>query len=125
MSPSPDGPINPPLSAALTGRCPGCGKGKLFDGFLGLAKKCDRCGLDFGFADSGDGPVFFIVLIVGVIVVGGALAVEMIYAPPYWVHAALWLPLTLILALGMMRPLKALMVALQHRHRAQEGRLAR
>jgi len=113
-----------PLRAGLTSSCPRCGEGNLFSGFLQVSPKCNRCGLDFAFADSGDGPAIFIMLIAGFIVVAAALAVEVIYQPPYWVHAALWLPLTGLLSLGLLRPFKATLIALQYRHQAEEGRLA-
>ena len=84
---------------------------------------CESCGLDFGFADAGDGPAVFVILIGGAIVVFAALIVEVLYQPPYWVHAALWLPLILIVTLGPLRPIKGLLIALQYHHKAQEGRL--
>ena len=68
-----------PYLAGLLCRCPRCGKGKLFDGFLTLKFKCDTCGLDFGFADSGDGPAIFVIMIAGAIVVGAALLTEIKY----------------------------------------------
>ena len=80
------------------------------------------CGLDYGFADTGDGPAVFIVLVVGFIVVSAALAVEVLYQPPYWVHGALWLPLIVGLCLGLLRPFKATLLALQYRNKAREGR---
>lgn len=95
----------------------------MFDGFLRPAPSCRSCGLDYRFVDSGDGPAVFIILIVGFVVVIAALVTEVKVSPPYWVHAVLWLPLTLILSLGLLRPAKALMIALQYRHRAEEGRL--
>lgn len=113
-----------PFYAGLMGRCPRCGEGRLFNGFLTVAERCEHCGLDFAFANSGDGPAVFIILIAGFIVTGAALAVEILYKPPLWVHAALWLPLGLGLPLLMLRPFKATLVALQYRFRAQEGRLA-
>lgn len=113
-----------PLSTALGCRCPRCGEGKLFSGFLKMKPRCSNCGLDFKFIDSGDGPAVFIIMIVGFIVVGAALVTEIKYMPPIWLHMVLWLPLTIILALGMLRPLKALMIALQYKHNAQEGRLS-
>ncbi|HEX3953718.1 MAG TPA: DUF983 domain-containing protein [Stellaceae bacterium] len=109
----------------LRGRCPRCGEGSLFTGFLGLRGACDRCGLDYGFADAGDGPAVFMILIGGFIVVFAALIVEFLYQPPYWVHAALWLPLVLLVTLGPLRPLKGLLIALQYHHKAAEGRIAR
>lgn len=114
-----------PFSAGLRGRCPRCGEGRLFRGFLQLAPACSACGLDFRFADSADGPAVFIILIVGFVVAGAALLTEVAYSPPIWVHLVLWLPLVLILCLGLLRPLKGVLVALQYHHRAEEGRLHR
>jgi uncharacterized protein (DUF983 family) len=112
-----------PARAALIGKCPQCGEGKLFDGFLKLASACDKCGLDYGFADSGDGPAVFVILLAGFVVLGLALWVELAYEPPFWVHLVIFLPLTVIVCLGMLRPLKSLMVAMQYHHKAEEGRL--
>ena len=95
----------------------------MFRGFLELAPSCDSCGLDYGFADSGDGPAVFIILIVGFLVVGLALWVEFTFSPPYWVHIAIWVPLILGLSVGLLRPLKGLFVAIQYRNKAAEGRL--
>ena len=91
----------------------------MFSGFLEVADECGDCGLALGKHDSGDGPVAFIILIVGFAVVGLALWVEISWRPAYWIHAALWLPLILILTLGLVRPLKGLMIALQYRHRRE------
>jgi len=110
------------IIAGLSCSCPRCGRGKLFRGFLALRPRCDVCGLDYGFADSGDGPAVFIMLIGGFIVVFAALITEVLYEPPLWVHAALWLPLILIVTLGPLRPMKGLLIALQYHHRAAEGR---
>ena len=86
--------------------------------------RCEACGLDYGFADAGDGPAVFIMFLAGFIVVGAALIVEALYHPPYWVHAVLWLPLILIVTLGPLRPMKGLMIALQYHHKAEEGQFA-
>ena len=102
-----------------------CGRGHLFDGYLALRPACERCGLDYSFADSADGPAFFVMSIVGILIVGLALWVEFAYEPPLWVHLSLWLPLSVVLCLGMVRPLKGMMIALQYSHRAEEGRLRR
>ena len=118
-------PNKPPIARGLRGRCPRCGKDRLFQGFLTLRKSCESCGLDFNFADAGDGPAVFVILIGGAIVVFAALMTEVIYQPPYWVHAALWIPLILIVTLGPLRPLKGLLIALQYYHKAAEGRLER
>jgi uncharacterized protein (DUF983 family) len=118
----------PPQSAFLTGvigRCPRCGRGKLFDGFLTVAPRCGICGLDFGFADSGDGPAVFVSLFGGFIVLGAALWTELAFEPPFWVHLIIFLPMTLIVCLGLLRPLKGLLIALQYRNKAEQGRLER
>lgn len=117
-----DDPAVSPVSAGLRGCCPRCGRGRLFAGYLALAPSCEECGLDYGFADSADGPAVFIMLIVGFIVVGAALVTEVKYQPPVWLHLLLWLPLTLVLSLVLLRPLKGLAVALQYRNKAAEGR---
>ena len=111
-----------PIGVGLNGRCPRCGQGRLFKGFLTLAPRCSACGLEFGFADSADGPAVFVILIVGFVIAGAALLVEVAYSPPIWVHMVVWLPLVLVLCLGMLRPLKGILVALQYHHRAEEGR---
>jgi uncharacterized protein (DUF983 family) len=120
---SPDYPHVSPLYAGLLGRCPRCGKGRLFHGYLAVPERCEVCGLDYAFANSGDGPAVFIILIAGFIVTGAALIVEVSYQPPLWVHAALWLPIGIGLPLLLLRPFKATLVALQYKFRAEEGRL--
>jgi len=107
----------------LFGRCPRCGKGALFAGFLTVAPRCESCGLDFTFADSADGPAFFVMSFAGFVVVLAALIVEVAYQPPYWVHALLWVPLILAMTLLPLRPAKGLLIALQFHHKAAEGRL--
>lgn len=115
-------PVNP-VSSAMAGNCPRCGQGKLFKGFLGLRNECGNCRLPFQFADSGDGPAVFVIMIVGFVIVGLVLWLELAYAPPIWVHMALWLPLTTVLAAGILRPLKGMMIGLQYKHQAEEGKL--
>jgi uncharacterized protein (DUF983 family) len=114
-----------PLSTGLAGRCPRCGQGKLFKGFITLADRCDRCALDYKFADAGDGPAIFVMLIAGFIIVGAALWLEVSYEPSIWVYVAVLLPLTLIVCLGMLRPLKGVLVALQYSNKAEQGRLGK
>jgi uncharacterized protein (DUF983 family) len=92
----------------------------LCEGFLAVRRRCSVCGLDLSAQDSGDGPVAFIVLIVGAIVVGLALIAEARYEPPIWLHLLLWLPLTIVLVLALMRPLKAILIALQYKHRRHD-----
>lgn len=112
------------LAAGLAGRCPACGRGKLFSGYLTLAPRCNFCGLDYGFAEAGDGPAVFVILVTGFIVVGAALLVEVAYAPPYWLHALIWGPLAILLPLLLLRSFKGVLIALQYKHKAQEGQLA-
>jgi uncharacterized protein (DUF983 family) len=113
-----------PIRRGLGGRCPRCGNGRLFAGFLTLKPRCESCGLDFSFADSADGPAFFVMFFSGFVVAGSALAVEALYSPPFWVHAVLWIPLILITTLLPLRPIKGLLIALQYHHKAAEGRLS-
>ena len=113
-SASPAAPQPTVFESALRGlacRCPRCGRGKLYAGFLTLRAKCDVCGLDYAFIDSGDGPAVFVIMIAGAIVVACALIVEVKYQPPFWVHAALWLPLTLAVTLWPLRAIKSLLIA--------------
>ena len=107
----------------LACKCPRCGEGKLYEGFLKLRSACDRCGLDYAFIDSGDGPAVFIILFAGFVVVACALIVEVKYQPPFWVHAALWTPLVLATTLLPLRAMKSLLISLQFHHKAAEGRL--
>lgn len=113
------------IATGLLCRCPRCGKGKLFSGFLTLRPRCESCGLDYSFADAGDGPAVFVILIGGGIVVAAALIVEILYQPPYWVHAVLWLPLILLVTLAPLRAMKGVLIALQYHHKAEEGQIAR
>lgn len=106
-----------PFSAGLRCRCPRCGQGKLFDGLLTVAPICASCGLDLKKEDSGDGPAVFVILILGAVIVGLAILVEKLFHPPDWVHMVLWPPVILAGALGMLRPFKATLIALQYRHR--------
>lgn len=120
---APPQPPSLPLLRGLRCRCPRCGEGRLLQGFLRLRPRCEHCGLDYAFADAGDGPAVFVILLAGFVVVFAALLVEFAYRPPYWVHAALWLPLVLVVTLGPLRPLKGMLIALQYHHKAAEGRL--
>lgn len=113
------------LRAAVLGRCPRCGKGHLFRGYLNVADSCEVCGLSYNGLEAGDGPAVFVILIVGFVVVGSALFVETTYMPPYWVHALIWGPMVPLLSFGLLRPLKAWLLIMQFRHRAEEGRQVR
>jgi uncharacterized protein (DUF983 family) len=118
----------PPPPAIMTGlmaRCPRCGQGPLFRSGLVLRESCPHCGLDYGFADSGDGPAVFAIFILGFLVLGGALLVEFRLQPPVWVHVVLWGVLTPLLAFFLLRALKGVLIALQYKHEAGEAQVER
>ncbi len=114
-----------PFVTGFTGRCPHCGEGALFKGYLTVRPACQSCGTSFDFADSGDGPAVFIMLLVGAVVVAGALWMEFTFDPPAWLHVVVWLPVTAILSLAVLRPMKGMMIALQYVNGAREGRFTR
>ena len=127
MTPGPQAQDNSParvdpIRAGLLCRCPHCGRGPLFAGFLKVVETCEVCGFDFRRLNTGDGPAVFVMQIAGGISVFSALGVELAYRPPMWVHLVLWLPLVAVLSLGLMRPAKGLMIGLQVRSRAGEAR---
>ena len=108
------------MAAGLKSRCPACGQGRLFAGFLAVVEHCTVCGADLREQDSGDGPVAFITLIAGAVVVIAGLVVEVKYGWPVWLHMAVWLPLAAGLSIALMRPLKGLTIALQYQHRRSD-----
>jgi uncharacterized protein (DUF983 family) len=112
MAEAPRHPVSP-LRAGLLCRCPNCGQGRLYSGYLKIVEACATCGFALRKHDAGDGPAVFVVLVVGGIIVGLAMWVELSYQPPYWVHGVIWLPAILGGCLGALRPAKALMIALQ------------
>jgi uncharacterized protein (DUF983 family) len=124
MSDTPPPSVSP-LAAGLACRCPRCGKGALFKGAFSLeiVERCAECGLGLKFVDPGDGPAVFAIMLLGGVILGGALWVEFRFNPPLWAHVALWLPVTLIVAFGLLRPLKGVLVALQYHHKAEQDRL--
>jgi uncharacterized protein (DUF983 family) len=113
-----------PLAAALKGDCPRCGARTLFAGWVKFAPKCRGCGLDFDGFNVGDGPAAFLILIVGAIVVIGALALDAAAEPPWWVHL-IWVPVAAALTIGGLRLAKAWLLGQEYRHRAGEGRIVR
>jgi len=110
-----------PLLAGLAGRCPNCGEGQLFEGFLKVSPRCEACGFDLAKADSGDGPAVFVILIAGFLVAFAALIVEIKFRPPIWLHMVIWLPLTVVLCLALLRPFKGALLAAQFMNKASEG----
>jgi uncharacterized protein (DUF983 family) len=117
--------VNPrhPLKAAIAGDCPRCGAHTLFDGLVRFAPKCPSCGLDFSSFNVGDGPAAFLILIVGALVVVGALVLDAAVEPPWWVHL-IWVPIAAGLTIGGLRIAKAWLLGQEYRHRAREGRIA-
>lgn len=109
------------IKSALRGTCPRCGEGKLYRSFLKLGDRCDHCDLDYGFADSGDGPAVFVIMIVGFIATGGVLYTEFTYEPPLWLLIGLWGPLTVLLCLIFLYWLKGALIAQQFMTKAEQG----
>jgi uncharacterized protein (DUF983 family) len=118
----------PPAEAmrrGLSGYCPRCGRGRLFSEYLTLAPQCRSCGLDYSFADSGDGPAVFVVLLMGFLLVGLALWVELAFAPPLWLHFLVWVPVAIAGCLLPLRLVKGVLFNLQYAHDAAEERAER
>ncbi len=109
-----------PWRAGLLCQCPACGKGRLYAGFLKIADACTACRQSFKGADPGDGPAFFVMFLVGAIVVGLAILVELTIEPSYWVHLVLWAPTVFALSALLLRPAKGLLVAFQFKNRADD-----
>src|SRR6185503_21290542 len=107
-----------PAEVALRGVCPRCGNRTLFAGLATFAPRCRACSLDFADFNVGDGPAAFLILIVGGLIVGLAIALELAAEPPWWLHVLLWIPLTAGLVIGLLRFAKGLLLALEYRHRA-------
>lgn len=108
------------LHAALACRCPRCGRGRLFRNLLEVRDTCESCGLDLRQSDTGDGAAVGVILLLGAIIVTLAFWVEFRFSPPLWVHAILWPLITVPLAVLLMRPAKAALIALQFRYRSRE-----
>ena len=116
-------PAPTPVQSAISGACPRCGARTLFAGFIRFADKCRGCGLDYSAFNVGDGPVVFLTMGVGAIVTILAVSVELAFSPGPLVHALLWIPITTLLVLVALRFAKGLLLALEYRNRASEGRL--
>lgn len=99
-------PMPRAIGRGLLGRCPNCGHAKLFAGYLKVVAECPVCAAPLGLARADDAPPYFTILIVGHIVLGGMLALERAASPPMWVQAVIWLPMTVILSLALLRPIK-------------------
>jgi uncharacterized protein (DUF983 family) len=113
------------LSAALKGKCPRCGEGELFSGYLAVAERCRACGLSFSFADAGDGASWFVMLVSGALAVAATLILELNWQPPFWIHGVAVALFAVALPLLLLRPVKSVLLSQQYRTRAEEGRIIR
>lgn len=120
-----DSGLSNAVKTALAGRCPHCGAPTLFDTLVAFAPKCRACGLDFTNFNVGDGPAAFLILIIGALITGLAIWLELALEPAWWVHVLLWLPLTLIGTVYSLRVGKALLLVQEYLHQAREGKLVR
>jgi uncharacterized protein (DUF983 family) len=102
-----------PVTTGIAGKCPRCGRGKLFSGYLTVAKSCASCGLDYSFADTGDGAAWFVMLFACVAGVGSILGIEVAYSPPWWVHVLIAIPVLVIMPVILLRPMKGVLLAQQ------------
>ena len=109
------------VEAALFGCCPACGARTLFSGVVQFADRCRACGLDFARFNVGDGPAAFLTLIIGAVLVGLALWLEVAAHPPFWVHVILWVPLTTLAVLAGLRVSKAWLLISEYRNAAGEA----
>lgn len=114
----------PPIwRAALFGLCPECGAPGLFEGAASFREHCPTCGLDSAPYNVGDGPAAFLTMIIGAMLVAGALTLDSLLAPPLWVHIILWVPLTIAAVIYGLRIAKAALLASEHQRQAAEGRV--
>jgi len=110
-----------PISRGLRGRCPACGEGALFAGYLKFARECTFCGFDYSSEDTGDGPAVLVISVVGILVVLPAMMVELVFRPPIWVHAVIWLPVSTLLVLALLRPFRGFWYGLMFKYQAGEA----
>jgi uncharacterized protein (DUF983 family) len=106
-------PVWQSLRRGMLGRCPNCNRGRMFRAFLKVADHCPICHEALHHHQADDAPAYFVILIVGHLVIPLVLLVEIACAPPYWLHALLWLPLAAGLAVGLLQPIKGAIVGWQ------------
>ena len=94
-------------------RCPNCGEGKLFRAFLKPVDHCAACGEDYTHQRADDLPAYLSIVIVGHIVVGGFMMTDMVWTLSNWTHLAIWTPLTVVLAMISIQPIKGAVIGLQ------------
>lgn len=110
------------LSAGFRCRCPNCGEGRLYRGFLKFKDRCDACGADLTIADTGDGASWFVMFVALILIVPSAMIMELAFSPPRWVHFLIWPPVTIAFCVMLLRPFKAILFALQWKHKAGQAR---
>ncbi|MBB6012498.1 DUF983 domain-containing protein [Aquamicrobium sp. NLF2-7] len=109
----PTRPVGEAMKRGFLGRCPACGEGKLFRAYVKSVDTCSVCGEEISHHRADDLPAYLDIVVVGHIVIAGFMAVEMRYVWPMWAHFAVWAPLTLILALLFLQPIKGAVIGLQ------------
>lgn len=112
------------VPAALFGLCPDCGAKTLFSGAVQFSDKCDSCGLDYSAFNVGDGPAALLTMAIGALIIVAAINLEVAAHPPFWVHALIWVPVTVILVVMSLRFAKGALLIAEHRNKAKEGALA-
>jgi uncharacterized protein (DUF983 family) len=112
-----------PISAGLKCRCPNCGEGRLYRGFLKFKDRCEACGADLTIADTGDGASFFVMFVALIFIAPTAMFLELALSPPRWVHMVIWPPVIVIFCMMLLRPFKATLFALQWKHKAGQAQL--
>lgn len=112
-----------PRDVALKGLCPRCGQPTLFAGWIKFADRCRACGLDFDAFNVGDGPAALLILVIGGLVVGLAIWLQLALDPPFWLQALIWIPATIALVIVSLRVAKAALIGLEFKNAAREGRL--
>ncbi|XAZ19518.1 DUF983 domain-containing protein (plasmid) [Sinorhizobium sp. B11] len=117
-------PPLPPVSTGLRGRCPRCGQGHLFKGFLTVRSSCEVCGLDYSFADPADGPAFFVICFACVPSVLLAVWLQVSFEASVWTQVFVTGPFMLLTCIPPLRPLKGWLICSQYFYKAQEGKLA-
>ncbi|WP_414711367.1 DUF983 domain-containing protein [Sphingomonas sp. UBA978] len=122
-TPSPGAAMPSIVQAGLRGLCPRCGRPTLFAKAIKFADRCPSCGLDFTQFNVGDGPAAFLTLILGTLVVAGAITLELTLHPPLWLHMLIWIPVTLAGVVWSLRIAKGALMSAEYRNAAREGRI--
>ena len=112
------------VPAALFGLCPDCGTKTLFSGPVQFSDKCDQCGLDYSAFNVGDGPAALLTMAIGALIIIAAISLEIAFHPPFWVHALIWIPVTVVMVVLCLRFAKGALLIAEHRKKAKEGALA-